>query len=77
MKIGVAVSVEKRLRALRTGNPHEIDLLAELRYRSRREAYGAERTFHRWLAPARTQGEWFRKGAVVRWLRKHKPHIGV
>lgn len=56
-KIGVTKkSPLKRLPMIQTGCPYKIELHAALYYEDR---WQREREFHRWLAPYRTQGEWY------------------
>lgn len=70
VKIGVAKSVEDRLATLRTGNPFPIQLLATLRYPSRRNAYAVETMLHRSLGRHRVRGEWFHAEPALRLMRE-------
>lgn len=55
-KIGLAVNVEERLKALRTSSPYPIALLHTIRTPNMRRL---EMTLHRAYAHKRAQGEWF------------------
>lgn len=59
VKIGITQDVEKRLRALQTGHPHQLRILATVQVATRL-ARDAERSCHIALKAERLQGEWFR-----------------
>ena len=60
VKIGRAKDPEKRLRAMQTGSPLPLTLLAAAELPA-----GMERELHRELSRARVRGEWFRRTSDV------------
>jgi hypothetical protein len=59
MKIGVARDPAKRLRAIKTGNPHGATLIAYREFMSAKSAYNVESRLHRFFHRYRRAGEWF------------------
>ena len=65
VKIGVAKNIERRMKAIQTGNAHPLQLLFEVECcsRSSREsasaAYAVEHAAHKELHDKRMYGEWF------------------
>lgn len=59
-KIGVAKDPQRRLKALQTGNPKVLKLLATGYRRSTKTAFSVERQIHQGLKRQRLHGEWFR-----------------
>jgi Meiotically up-regulated gene 113 len=55
LKLGFSRNPEQRLKALQTGHPDKIELLA-----THPGSIADERRFHAWLSPSRSSGEWFR-----------------
>lgn len=56
LKIGVTSDIDKRIKSLQTGNPHEIKL-EYIEERERPEK--AERFLHKYFDKNRLKGEWF------------------
>jgi predicted GIY-YIG superfamily endonuclease len=56
VKIGVTSNIERRIKALQTGNPNKIELLF-VEYRT--NPTKAERYLHKCFAKKRQEGEWF------------------
>ena len=59
IKIGVARSVESRLKTLQTGNHLELRLVTAIKCRDRVDAYNKEAQFHKMFERKRIRGEWF------------------
>lgn len=59
-KVGVARNVEARISQLKTGNPHNLELVECFGFTTRRTAMTIEKEMHRYLAKFRVSGEWFR-----------------
>ena len=60
-KIGVANDAKKRLAALQTSNPFELELVSCYQVEG---PYDHEKRLHRHFQEFRTQGEWFKMGAL-------------
>ena len=58
-KIGIAVNIEKRIKSLRTGTPHQLQLLHSIQYECQEDARGMELALHNHLPYRRVTGEWF------------------
>ena len=58
-KIGIAQDVEKRLKALETGNPHPIKVIDAIEISSREKAISIETKIHERLSDWNKSGEWF------------------
>lgn len=59
LKIGVARDPAKRLRTIKTGNPHGTTLVASREFMSAKSAYNVESRLHRFFHRHRKHGEWF------------------
>jgi predicted GIY-YIG superfamily endonuclease len=59
IKVGVASNIQKRIKQLQTGNPHEIVLVMHFVCDSRNHAFRLEKTIHDMLKGQRLFGEWF------------------
>ena len=64
VKVGVTVSIKKRLATLQVGNPRRLYVKHLYPLIDRRSAEDLERYLHRQLEPYRACGEWFRCEAV-------------
>jgi hypothetical protein len=64
VKIGVTFNqdVEQRRKALQTGNPRKLEVLAA---RLAADAFGAENDFHWLFDSERAEGEWFYRNAEI------------
>jgi hypothetical protein len=60
IKIGRARDIEKRLKALQTASPVELELLKTISLTSEAQAKGLEAALHGQFWHLRMQGEWFR-----------------
>lgn len=60
VKVGISTNVLSRMRALQTGCPFKLELLAMFRFDTREDAASQESFFHECYADVRTSGEWFR-----------------
>ena len=58
-KIGVAENVEKRIRVLQVGNPHEITLSFSYHFPEKHHAFRMEKIFHEAFKKLSRRGEWF------------------
>ena len=58
-KIGVTTSVDRRLKALQTGCPLVIDIMATMTTSSKLSAMSLEASLHARFLKKRTVGEWF------------------
>lgn len=58
-KVGVAASVEKRLRALQTGNPQRLLIHYQIPSRDKFNPFAVEKSVHSRLSEYRMAGEWF------------------
>lgn len=61
VKIGKAVNVEERLKAMQTGNSQKLQIRLVLNYESHKKALEMEKYFHRKFKRFRVRGEWFNK----------------
>lgn len=59
IKIGVAIDVGKRLAVLQTGNHLTLYLLAKIKCKGNKSAYGLESDLHKLFRSKRVRGEWF------------------
>tara|TARA_R110000744_G_scaffold80450_3_gene157956 strand:+ start:3024 stop:3383 length:360 start_codon:yes stop_codon:yes gene_type:complete len=59
IKIGVAKSIDRRLRTLQTANPEKLTLIASIKCESRGEAFNIESYLHKELNNRKIRGEWF------------------
>lgn len=55
-KIGIAANPRRRLNAIKTSNPYEVELIRAVKVP---DAIGLERQLHRQFAECRVRGEWF------------------
>jgi len=60
IKVGVATSLFKRLKAIQTGNASPVELLAIVGAESKAEAHGAERLWKHKFRASHKRGEWYR-----------------
>jgi hypothetical protein len=58
-KVGKAVSLQKRMKQLQTGNASQLRVVCFCRVRDDREAYELESAVHKSLRKYRVAGEWF------------------
>ena len=59
VKIGVAISPEKRVAELQTGNPYPLRVIASIPFDSKKFAYEFEAFVHRGNKKSSLGGEWF------------------
>ena len=59
LKIGVAASLEKRVKQLQTGNPNELKVIGVIRCANRTEAGQMEARLHRILDACKYRNEWY------------------
>lgn len=59
VKIGIAVNVEQRRRAIQMCCPYEVTILASVLLENFTEARAAEKQMHAMFGGMRTYGEWF------------------
>ena len=59
VKVGVARNIERRLKALQTGNPYELKVLCFIKCANSLEAYNLESFIHSELKNRKVRGEWF------------------
>lgn len=72
LKIGVTNDIEKRMRAFRTANCIEPELIHKIDCNSRLEAYQTEKSLHNTFAEYRISGEWFDEKAITNYLKREK-----
>lgn len=65
VKIGFAKNVQKRLAALQTSSPAQLELLGSIKTESSQTARYLEESLHQMFANLHIQGEWFRVDAVM------------
>lgn len=58
-KIGFTNDLEKRLRAIQTGNPTKVIIHHYIEFDNEKDMRKAEKALHRTLAHHREKGEWF------------------
>ena len=58
-KIGVARNIAKRLDALQTANPRELELVVAIPFDNRMQALSVEKKLHHQFRKFRIRGEWF------------------
>jgi hypothetical protein len=59
IKFGVARDVERRLRAIGTGNAHQLRLVGATKLMPLRQAFDIEWLLHRAVSSLHKRGEWF------------------
>lgn len=62
IKIGVAKTIEKRIKQLQTGNPRTLTAIAFITCKSKPDAHACETFLHKKFASVRLHGEWFNIG---------------
>lgn len=65
IKIGMAKSLERRLKSLQTSSPAKLELLKSVSVASREEAQELEKTLHKQFEDLRLTGEWFKAEASL------------
>lgn len=60
IKVGMTGNVQKRIKALQTGNPQPLFLVMHFECKDRSHAYRLEKTIHEILGGQRMCGEWFK-----------------
>ena len=64
VKVGVAVSPEKRIADLQTGNPYPLHLIASIKFDSRKKACEFEAFVHKGHRGCCMGGEWFKSAGL-------------
>lgn len=59
IKIGLARDVAKRISELQIGNPVELNLIASIPVKNRKEAEKLEKMLHKKFSNQNIRGEWF------------------
>jgi predicted GIY-YIG superfamily endonuclease len=59
-KIGITNSVERRIKDMSCGNPHEVRLVSKYTLKSKIFAFSVEQRFHKFLRPLNKRNEWYR-----------------
>ena len=70
VKIGWTENLDKRIAQFKTGNPHNVSLVAKFPCKSAKNARHLERMFHEKFEDYRRCGEWFTAARVIKKLQK-------
>ena len=66
IKISLAKDIEKRMEAIQTSSPVQLELLKSIQVKGKKEAQELENNLHKKFADLRLMGEWFSFDSVLR-----------
>lgn len=75
MKVGVTENIDKRMKALQTGNAKPLELMYYVQTKDMKEAYELEAALHRKLKRHKIINEWFKEKAVLRLIRRRTVRV--